>query len=135
METDDKVVETTIENGAPIAAVVAKESFNETVDTETPENPERVENNNLNGNKNDSDSAIFTGPSNDNNTGKEYTNEFLIRMKTMLFENKHLYFEYFLDSIDGEESENEKEVEKILDKRLVEGKEPWYLIKWKDEPE
>jgi len=107
METDDKVVESTIENGAPIASVVAKESFNETVDIETPENPERIENNNLNGNKNDSDSAIFTGPSNDNNT----------------------------DSIDGEESENEKEVEKILDKRLVEGKEPWYLIKWKDEPE
>ena len=84
METDDKVVETRIENGAPIA-VVAKESFDETVDMETPENPERVENNNLNGNKNDSDSAIFTGPSNDNNTGKDYTYVFLIRMKTMLF--------------------------------------------------
>ena len=31
---------------------------------------------------------------------------------------------------DGED-EN-REVEEILDKRLVEGKEPWYLIKWKN---
>ena len=29
------------------------------------------------------------------------------------------------------EDEN-REVEEILDKRLVEGKEPWYLIKWKN---
>ena len=34
----------------------------------------------------------------------------------------------------GEKSDNEsdREVEEILDKRLVEGKEPWYLIKWKN---
>ena len=35
----------------------------------------------------------------------------------------------FLDQSDNEEN---KEAEEILDKRLVEGKEPWYLIKWKN---
>ena len=31
-----------------------------------------------------------------------------------------------------ENNESDREVEEILDKRLVEGKEPWYLIKWKN---
>jgi len=33
---------------------------------------------------------------------------------------------------DNSDNEESKEPEEILDKRLVEGKEPWYLIKWKD---
>lgn len=36
----------------------------------------------------------------------------------------------FSDLVD--ESDDEKEAEEILDKRLVEGTEPWYLIKWKN---
>jgi len=36
------------------------------------------------------------------------------------------------DPKSDENNESDREVEEILDKRLVEGKEPWYLIKWKN---
>ena len=38
----------------------------------------------------------------------------------------------FSDPKSDENNESDREVEEILDKRLVEGKEPWYLIKWKN---
>ena len=64
METEDKIVESHVENGG----TATKENLVEGHSNPNPPS-EPVENNNLNGNKNEADNAIFTGPSNDINTG------------------------------------------------------------------
>jgi len=80
----------------------------------------KIENNNSAENK-ESESVIFTGPDLDSTNGNILVEKF-----------GHIFLIRFFCIEMADDSDEEKEAEEILDKRLVEGTEPWYLIKWKD---